>query len=467
MHGYDFGSNDPDPTDTIGHGTHVAGTIAAVGNNAVGVTGVSWNSKLMVLKVPDDAGNATESNVINAIYYASANGAFVTNNSYGLYIPGGVQPYGNQAIFDGIVDAYQHDSLFVAAAGNERGIYSWADRSGMTQTFPTFPLENIIVVSASDQSDYLASFSNYGDLVHLAAPGVNILSTVPRKLLHTYYTTEDGTSMATPHVVGVAALVRSVNPTLCYLDVKHRILSTVDHVGDLAFWKLISGGRLNANDAVRATPEAMVMGWISLPMTYVVAGTTQTVSVYIRPAAGGALACDPKLNCDVGSYGKIRVWSISGLVSDVFPFLQSVAYDYHDVNVVYNSAADRYEASWNITSLVPQTLKVEYLGTSVNAQTWTAAQINVTPGETVTSWLQTPPSPLAAGSIQTLKAKVAPMDSGATPYINGIIRFYDNGMVLGDSSADFATISWNPTTVGTHIITADTWVSRLLSLQVR
>ena len=166
-YGWDFIDNDNDPMDYAGHGSHVAGTIAAVGNNSQGITGVMWNASIMPLRFLDGAGSGNTADAISAILYASANGAAVINNSWG---GGGF----SQALEDAINAS---SAVVVCAAGND----------GLdTDTTPHYPSsyssDNIISVAATDHNDTLASFSNYGaSSVDLAAPGVNIYSTLPAR----------------------------------------------------------------------------------------------------------------------------------------------------------------------------------------------------------------------------------------------------------------------------------------------
>ena len=236
IHGYDFVNLDGDPMDDNSHGTHVAGTIGAVGNNGVGVAGVNWNVQIMALKFLDAFGGGFTEDAISALNYAVAKGATISNNSWG---GGGY----SQALYDAIRSAQAAGHLFVAAAGND---------GANNDSLPFFPasydLDNIISVAATDHNDNLASFSNYGAAsVDLGAPGVNILSTTPGNT----YDTFSGTSMATPHVAGVVALVRDLHPEWTYGQVVTQILSTVDPIVALA-GTTVSGGRLNAAAAVGA-----------------------------------------------------------------------------------------------------------------------------------------------------------------------------------------------------------------------
>jgi len=192
IHGYDFVNNDGDPMDDNVHGTHVAGTIGAVGNNKKGVVGVNWSAQIMAVKFLNKNGSGYLSDAIKAIAYARENGAWILNNSWG---GGGY----SQAMADEITRVEEAHLLFVAAAGN----------SGMnTDQYPHYPSSylhpNIISVASIDEGENRSYFSNYGKYsVDIAAPGSNILSTLPGNR----YGRLSGTSMATPHVSGAAALL--------------------------------------------------------------------------------------------------------------------------------------------------------------------------------------------------------------------------------------------------------------------
>jgi subtilisin family serine protease len=238
VHGYDFVNNDGDPMDDQFHGTHVAGTIAAVGNNGVGVVGVNWSARIMALKFLNASGSGSTSNAILAVQYATQMGAQLTNNSWG---GGGY----SQALYDAIQAAGAANSLFVAAAGNDA-----VDNDIFLEYPGSYDLDNIISVAATDENDLKASFSNYGaTTVDLGAPGVNILSTYPTAHAQGPYHSISGTSMASPHVAGVAALIWSLHPTFSFDDVKAIILSSVDPVASMS-GITVSGGRLNAYNAV-------------------------------------------------------------------------------------------------------------------------------------------------------------------------------------------------------------------------
>lgn len=234
VHGYDFYNNDGDPMDGDSHGTHCSGTIGGIGNNSIGVAGVNWNVSIMALKFLSDSGFGFTSDAIDAVEYAILMGAHISNNSWG---GGGY----SQALYDMIELAGQSGHTFVASAGN-----SGAD-SDVNPSYPAaYDLPNIISVAASDASDQLAYFSNYGRTsVDLAAPGVSIYSTEPGDT----YGYKSGTSMAGPHVAGVCAMIKALNPNATYVSIKEAILNSVDRI-DAFEGLLVTGGRLNAVNAL-------------------------------------------------------------------------------------------------------------------------------------------------------------------------------------------------------------------------
>jgi subtilisin family serine protease len=236
--GWDFVNNDNDPWDDHGHGTHVAGTIGAVGNNGIGVIGVSPNVTLMPLKFLGAGGSGSTDNAVSAILYAASfkdsegnHIVRISNNSWG----GGRK---SKTLENAIKNS---GALFCASAGNS-GSSSLHYPAG-------YKLANIIAVAATDHNDELARFSNYGSWVHLAAPGVNTFSTLPNES----YRFASGTSMAAPHVAGALALLRAQFGDWGNAALKDRLLSTVD-LKDSLSEKVTSGGRLNVAVALGAAP---------------------------------------------------------------------------------------------------------------------------------------------------------------------------------------------------------------------
>jgi subtilisin family serine protease len=240
VHGWDYVGGDNQPQDANGHGTHVAGTIGARGNDANGVAGVSWSTSLMPLRVLDANGSGHVSDAVTAYSFAARSGVRIVNASLGG------SSY-SRAEHDAIAAA--PNTLFVVAAGND---------SRDNDSIPDYPcdydLPNIVCVAATDQSDALASFSNYGDTnVDLAAPGVDIVSTWPGD----QYAQLSGTSMATPHVSGAAALVLAHTPDLTTAGLRSALLGSVAPVASLA-GKVATGGRLDVAAALAApapTPQ--------------------------------------------------------------------------------------------------------------------------------------------------------------------------------------------------------------------
>jgi subtilisin family serine protease len=241
--GWDFINGDNNPFDDNNHGTHVSGTIGAVGDNGVGVAGVNWNVKIMALKFLSSAGSGDTAAAISATLYAADHGARVASNSWG----GG--PF-DQGLHDAIEYGATKGMLFVAAAGND------GTNNDSTAFYPAADTSDALVaVAATDSNDNLASFSNYGATsVDLAAPGVGILSTTPGNT----YSSFSGTSMATPHVSGAAALVKAHFPGATPYGTKALLMSSVDTKASLT-GRVVANGRLNLFNAVSCANAPKVL----------------------------------------------------------------------------------------------------------------------------------------------------------------------------------------------------------------
>ena len=237
VHGFNAVTLSGDPTDDIGHGTHCAGTVGARGDNGQGVVGVNWQAQLMPIRTMVN-GSGTAADTIRALAYAAKMGARITSNSYGGEY--------NQAERDAFANT---DMLHICAAGNEHNDNDtspyYPDR--LPIGYPgNYEYDHIISVAATDARDRLASFSNYGPKnVDLAAPGVATLSTVPGG----GYETKSGTSMACPHVAGVAGLITTLYPESSNEQIRTRLLANVDQVPSLK-GRVATGGRLNALKAL-------------------------------------------------------------------------------------------------------------------------------------------------------------------------------------------------------------------------
>lgn len=234
--GWDFANNDADPMDDNGHGTHVAGTVGAVGNNGIGVSGVAWSVRLMPLKFMDAQGSGSLSDAIEGINYARNMGAKIINASWG---GGGF----SNALQQAITQFQNAGGIFVAAAGNE---------SSNNVTTPAFPANysGVISVGASTRTDTLASFSNFGTNVDVVAPGASIFSTLPNNR----YGSLSGTSMAAPHVAGALALLWGQNATASATTITNALLNNTDNVlrGTTSQFGRINVGKASA--ALRGTP---------------------------------------------------------------------------------------------------------------------------------------------------------------------------------------------------------------------
>ena len=288
-HGFNAIARSCDPMDTLGHGTHVAGTAGAIGNNGIGVAGVNWTASLIAAKFLDDVGAGTTADAIDSIDFMiqvkeafGAGGANirVLNNSWG----GGAF---STALRDVIASAAASDILFVAAAGN------FARDTDVAPFYPaSYDVPNVVAVAASTNQDRLWPPSNYGAAsVDLAAPGEFVFSTNPGGA----YGYRSGTSMAAPHVAGAAALVLS---TCAYdtLELKDILLSTVDVVPALAA-RTLTGGRLNVDRAVRSClpdgippePAGLVAapGDAQVALTWHSAGTATSYNLKRADVSGG------------------------------------------------------------------------------------------------------------------------------------------------------------------------------------
>lgn len=237
LHGYDFVGLDGDPSDPNGHGTHCAGTIGAKGNNGVGVVGVNWNVSLLAVRVLDVNGYGTLTDVAAGVRYAVDRGARVLNLSLG-------GPEQSGILESALMYARDRGVLVVAAAGNS------TSNNDLVPSYPaSSTLENILAVAATDSSDLLSWFSNYGATsVDVAAPGSSILSTVPGN----GYARYSGTSMAAPQVAGLAGLLLSLDPAASAVDIKAMILGSATKVKSLE-GKILSGARINALAALGGT----------------------------------------------------------------------------------------------------------------------------------------------------------------------------------------------------------------------
>ncbi|GAA3403834.1 S8 family peptidase [Paenibacillus hodogayensis] len=208
--GVNIVNKDAPALDDVGHGTHVAGIISALVNNGEGVAGISWYNNIMPVKVLDETGAGSTYSVAQGIIWAADHGAKVINMSLGNYAE-------SKFLHEAIRYAYDRDIVLIAASGNDN-----TERPGYPAAYP-----EVFAVAATDANKQKASFSNYGNYIDVAAPGVNIASTYPDN----HYAALSGTSMASPHVTALAALIRSVNPLLTNEEVMDVMRKTAIDLG--------------------------------------------------------------------------------------------------------------------------------------------------------------------------------------------------------------------------------------------
>ncbi len=254
VHGYDFHDGDNNPLDGHGHGTHVAGIIGAVTNNATGIAGVTWNSRLMAVKIFSNDGIDTTGDILtgaNAIYFAVRNGAKIISNSWGYDLPGEIPG----AIKDAIDYANTQGALVIFAAGND----------GSEETYQPGAYSGTLAVAATDQNDARSIWpsgksSNYGTWVDVSAPGTSILSTITNN----EYASYNGTSMAAPFVSGLAALIWSQDSDLTREEVWSAITGSADNIDieNVGYEGKLGSGRINAYSALSSitTPVNFIEG---------------------------------------------------------------------------------------------------------------------------------------------------------------------------------------------------------------
>ncbi|MFX0174337.1 MAG: S8 family serine peptidase, partial [Candidatus Hodarchaeota archaeon] len=233
--GYDYVNDDNDPMDDHSHGTHCAGIIGATINNSIGIAGIT-NVSIMAIKIFDSGGYGNDYDAASAIIDATDAGADVLSNSYGF-------PSSSTALEDAVTYASANDVVIVVAAGNDDSPVS---------SYPALYPETI-VVSATDDSDTPASFTNYGSAVDVAAPGVDIWSTIPVSMGS--YGFMSGTSMACPHAAAVCALIRAEFPDFSADEIRQQLNASVDDLGPVGRDDYYGYGRVNAFRAVQLPPK--------------------------------------------------------------------------------------------------------------------------------------------------------------------------------------------------------------------
>jgi len=314
---YGGGTPGNNPWDGHGHGTHCAGTIAAVGNNATGIIGVAPQARVMILKGLGDGGSGYSSDLAQCVVYAVDNGADVLSCSFS---GSGT----SQTMTDAFNYAYSNGVVSVAAAGNNN-----AD----VANYRPANIENVIAVAATDANDAKASFSNYGTLIDVAAPGVDILSlratgTSMGSPINADYTRANGTSMACPHAAGVCALILAATPGLAPDTVRAVLRATADDIGAPGVDIYFGHGRINARYAAEFDVTGLCFADITAPTPGPLPPASSLVDVtgsaygdafshyyleYMDLAAGGGWIpiADSAAPVVVGYLG---TWDVSGLI---------------------------------------------------------------------------------------------------------------------------------------------------------
>jgi subtilisin family serine protease len=224
------------PLDDVGHGTHVAGVITALVNNDRGVAGMTWENPVLPVKVLDETGAGSTYAVAQGVVWATDHGAKVLNLSLGNYADANF-------LHDAIRYAFDHDVVLIAASGNDN-----TEQPGYPAAYP-----EVLAVAATDSNKQRAPFSNFGDYIGVAAPGVNIASTYPDN----QYAALSGTSMASPHVTALAALIRSINPALKNTEVMDIIRKTAMDLGTPGRDKYFGYGQIDVVKALQAAKNGL------------------------------------------------------------------------------------------------------------------------------------------------------------------------------------------------------------------
>ncbi len=288
VHGWNFVSDNNNPNDDEGHGTHVAGTILGMSQDIFTAPYAAAKIQIMPLKFLDSTGYGSTSDAIQAIYYASNNGAKILNNSWG-------GPGYSQSLKDAIAYSYTKKTLFVAAAGNSNG------NNDSNPMYPaSYDVPNIISTAASTPSDYKAYFSNYGAAsVHVASPGTSIFSTWPGGT----WKYSDGTSMATPIVSGIAAMMLHEQISLTGYQIKSLIFTASDIKSQLNN-QVSTKSRINAYNSIYSAKSGG-----SLPSDPVYQSSSPLTSRDVASAVTGSCGTVHKMNGNDNNFPGFGNWS--------------------------------------------------------------------------------------------------------------------------------------------------------------
>jgi len=343
--GYDFVNNDSDPSDDNGHGTAVAGLIAAATNNQLGMAGLGWSTSVVPVKALDAAGSGSYSGIANSIIWAADQGVKVINLSLG-------GTTSSRTLQDAVNYAWNRQIVVIAAAGN----------NGNSTAFYPAACANVVAVSATNSTDTRPSWSNYGSYVDLSAPGAGILTLQGAGS----YANWDGTSFSSPIVAGATALMIAANPGLSNSSTVSLLLGNCDDIGNSGYDIYYGNGRLNAARAVQAAWNSIPVD--ATPPSVAISSPTngQTVAGTVNVAMNGTdnvgvtrveLWIDGVLHAQSSTSGATFAWDTTG-VQDGGHVLEARAYDAMNlsasttiqVNVANSQIADLIAPVTAITS---------------------------------------------------------------------------------------------------------------------
>lgn len=413
--GIDTANGDANPLDDQGHGTHTAGTMAAVGNNGRGITGINWNAKILACKFLDISGNGTDAGAVECFDYILALrqrgvNIRVTNNSWGAERGSGPPAAALQAAIDAVGAA---GIVNVFGAGNDS-----SDNDASPFDPASYASPSIISVASSGSSDRPSFFTNYGATsVDLAAPGEDILSTS----LGTGYQRSSGTSMAAPHVAGVAGLLAKLDPSLTAEAIRAVILENVDR-SDKWSGLVLSGGRLNAFKAAEAVGNGN-------------SNSAPSVTL-VHPLAGAAF----KAPVDI---------LVEAAATDSDGTVQRVSFLANGV-LIGESTSAPYSIIWGNAAPGTYTLKAvasdDRFGTGTSAPVTVVVNDNVPP--TVSLTAPANGAAYTSPAVVTLEATAADSDGGVQQ-----VEFFANGISIGVDTAPPYSLVWSAP-VGTYMLKA-------------
>lgn len=406
--GYNYISNNNNTADDQGHGTAVAGTAAASGNNSVGVAGVAWKNYILPVKVLDSTGNGSYSAIANGINYAVNKGVRVINLSVG-------GPSSSSTLQSAIDYAWSKNVVILASAGNN---------ANNTPQYPA-ACRNVVGVSATDSSDNLASFSSYGSYVALSAPGQGIVTTQKGGT----YGSWSGTSFSCPVTAGVAALVLSANPQLSNAQAVDILKKSSDDIGAAGYDVYFGYGRVNANKAVAAAGTGSPVSDLTAPSTSVTS-----------PVAGSSVS--GTVNVNVSASDNIGVTKVEYYVDGV---------------LMNSSSSSSASFSWNTATHADgsATLQSRAYDAAGNFGTSQGVLVNVansvsTPDTAAPSVQIVSPQNGAMVSMKNVKVQVASQDDVGVTRID----LYIDGNYFGTSAGSSAVFTWNRVARGQHTLQA-------------